>query len=346
MSVINQVLKDLDRQGANTTMPHGVIAVEAERDTDSRRLAWLAGGLGVVLAAAWWFWPTEPAVVSPTPTSLPASAAASPRADPATPQLRLSRELAAAPSNTDQPGHENRRLAASSKVNLPAAAAAPAPRKPEPVPLPRMDTRLSEPAARVLKETKPPTPEIQAEDAWRQAGRLLEQGRNHDARERLESALGLDPKHSAARQSLIALVLETGDRARAEVLLQEGQALHPQDAWYPRGMAQLHMQNGDYTQAAGILKTALAGHADAANWALYAGTLGKLGRQEEAARAYREALRLQPAQGNWWIGLAVALEQTGNRDDAGAAYQRALQTRLGAEMREFAQQKVRQHVGR
>jgi MSHA biogenesis protein MshN len=345
MSVINQVLKELDRQGANPALPRGVIAVEAEREIASHRMVWLAGGLGVALAAAWWFWPAAPDVVPPTPTST----ATLQRAGPVSPQLRMSRELGAADPNaylpaedasTAQPVRERRRQTASSTESL---SATPSPEdRPEPLPQPRMDTRLSEPAARVVKEVKPPSPEVQAEEAWRQAGRLIEQGRNHDARERLESVLNLNPGHAAARQSLIALALETGDRPRAEALLREGQTLHPQDAWYPRGMAQLHLQNGDYAQAAGILKAALARHADAANWALYAGTLGKLDRQEEAARAYREALRLQPAQGNWWIGLAVALEQTGHRDDAGAAYRRALQTRLSAEMRDFAQRRVQE----
>jgi tetratricopeptide (TPR) repeat protein len=73
------------------------------------------------------------------------------------------------------------------------------------------------------------------------------------------------------------------------------------------------------------------------NWALYASTQAKLGKPAEAALAYREALRLDSNQGNWWIGMAVALEKSNARADAGAAYQRALQTRLSGELREFAE---------
>jgi len=54
-----------------------------------------------------------------------------------------------------------------------------------------------------------------------------------------------------------------------------------------------------------------------------------------------EALRLDTNQGNWWIGMAVALEKSNARTDAGAAYQRVLQTRLSGELREFAEQKAK-----
>lgn len=340
MSVINQVLKDLDRQGANTRAPSGVVAVN-QSDAVSpwpRRMA-LAAGIAVLLAAVWWFWQPVPTVTAPAPV-LPA---------PVAPQLRLSQELtqpvstsvaeatvSAAPAETTRP---------------PVTISAPPPRiafVPQP---PRLDTRLPEPRqtevtsaeakSAVVKEIKPATPQVQAEEAWRQANRLLELGRNHDARERLETALRLDPEHDAARQSLIALLLEAGNAASAEALLREGIAQQPNDPWYPRSLAQLQLQRGDLSAAAAVLKAALGKRPDAANHALYAGTLHKLGKSAEAATAYREAVRLDPSQGNWWIGMAVALEQTGDAAAAGAAYQRATLTRLSGELREFAQQKAR-----
>ncbi len=342
MSVINQVLKDLDRQGANMRAPSGVVAVN-QPDAVSpwpRRMA-LAAGVAVLLAAVWWFWRPAPGVVAPAP-SLPA---------PAAPQLRLSQELTpVAPPSLPSPAE------ATVSAALPAPVSAPPPRiafVPQP---PRLDTRLPEPRqpvvasaeaklietkSAVVKDIKPATPQVQAEEAWRQANRLLEQGRNHDARERLETALRLDPEHDAVRQSLIALLLEAGNAASAEALLREGIALQPNDAWYPRSLAQLQLQRGDLAAAAAGLKAALGKRQDAANWALYAGTLHKLGKSGEAATAYREAVRLDPSQGNWWIGMAVALEQAGDTEAAGATYQRALQTRLGGELREFAQQKAR-----
>jgi MSHA biogenesis protein MshN len=365
MSVINQVLKDLDRQGANVSAPNGVIAVN-QRDAPPLRWPWLLPGLLALAAAAWWFWPAAPGSGSP--------AAPAPTLPPAAPQLRLSQQLSPmsepAPVHVGRnPGNEEaasvsaeaqrlRSSMAPSAIHAHSAENATLFRPTQavvaviPATKPRLDTRLPEPRpsdtakALVVKEIKPLTPQAQAEDAWRQASRLLEQGREHDAQERLEYALRLDPNHAGAHQSLIALLLEAGasaeSAARAEALLREGLALHPNEAWYPRSLAQLHLQRGDATAAAAILKASLAARPDAANWGLYASTLAKLGKPGDAAQAYREALRLNPAQGAGWIGLAVALEQSGDKNEAAAAYQRALQTRLSAELHDFAQQKARE----
>lgn len=337
MSVINQVLKDLDRQGANTSAPTGVIAVNQRAATSSHGpwLWLLLPGLLLLAAAAWWFWPVAP---GPGGATAPA-----PVLPPAAPELRLSHQLSPVAEPAPTPPSE------ATPAPVPGVVASPAiiPATP-----PRLDTRLPEPRPRlpvqppaearpsVVKDIKPLTPQAQAEEAWRQASRWLEQGRDQAAQEQLENVLRLDPAHAGARQRLVALVQEAGDSARAEALLREGLALSPNDSWYARSLAQLHLQRGDSAQAAAILKTSLARHADAANWGLYASTLAKLGRPGDAAAAYREALRLNPAPGNWWIGLAVALEQSGARADAGAAYQRALQTALSGELREFAQQKA------
>lgn len=346
MSVINQVLKDLDRQGANTRAPSGVVAVN-QSDVPQprlRRMA-LAAGVAVLLTAAWWFWRPAPENVAPGPLQ-PA---------PAAPQLRLSQELTQVASPS---------LHAPAEATITGVPTAPPPKAnalppriafvPQP---PRLDTRLPEPRqtvaatlepksvearSAVVKDIKQATPQVQAEDAWRQANRLLEQGRNHDARERLETALQLDPNHDTARQSLVALLLEAGNVVPAEAQLREGIAQQPSDAWYPRTLAQLHLQRGDYLQAAAILKAGIERRADdAANWALYAGTLNRLNRPEESAAAYREALRREPAQGAWWVALGVVLERAGARAEAVEAFARALQTRMTAELRDFAGQRVR-----
>ncbi len=354
MSVINQVLKDLDRKGANASTPAGVFAVN-RRDDAAPRWPWLLGMAAVagMAVTAWWWQPELP------PAAAPRAAEISPPlpipAEPE-PQLRLTQELgdvAPRQHSSVAPAAIHAHSAEGATLFRPTQAVDAV----IPAAKPRLDTRLPEPRppelrqaeaskSQVVKEIKPLTPQVLAEDAWRQATRLQEQGRNHDAQDKLESALRLDPSHAGARQSLIALVLEAGDGARAETLLREGLAQQPNDAWYARSLAQLQLQRGDAAQAAAILKTSLSKRSDAANWGLYAGTLAKLGKTDDAAQAYREALRLNPTQGNWWIGLAVALEQgdgkTETKADAGAAYQRALQTRLSNELREFAQQKVRE----
>lgn len=355
MSVINRVLKDLDQKGTAPTPLSGVQAVQT-------RLArphwpWLFAPLLGGLALAWWFWPAARLEMPATPLAV---------AD-AAPQLRLSETLSR-PSLPSPPGGGEGREGAAVDTSANTQSAAPEPARetqrsaPSPAPIPageerkaetaiaaRLDTHLPEPRQiKVVKDMRPLTPREQAEQSWRQAAHLIEQGRAREAMEGLESALRLDPNHGQARQTLIALSLESGDVAhdvaRGETLLREGMQLHANDAWYNRALGQLYLQRGDLRLSAATLKAGLGKNPDAAYWGLYAGVLGKSGQPGEAAQAYREAARLNPNHGPWWIGLGVSLEQAGQRPDAAAAYQRALQTKLGAEVREFAAKKAAELV--
>jgi len=330
MSVINRVLKDLDRKGVAPAALSGVQAVHSGPKSSRPRWPWLLL-LPASLFAAWWFWP------QPQPQPKPEVPTATPVVRETEPQLRMSdtlsalappREAIAAPkSAAPEPTNTEQE-----RIRGPLVPAAP------PI---KLDTHLPEPRQpKVIKESRPPSPGEQADQAWRQAMRLVESGRGRDALEGLESTLHLDPNHGPARQTLIALSLEAGDTARGETLLREGMQLHANDPWYNRGLGQLYLQRGDTRQSIAILKAGLGKGADTAYWGLYAGVLAKSGQHEEAAQAYREATRLNPAHGPWWMGLAVSLEQIGQRPDAAAAYQRALQTRLSPELREFAARKA------
>ncbi len=346
MSVINRVLKDLDRKGAAPLSLGGVQVVHTTPPSPRAPWLWLLLGLGIALTLAWWlFWPRTgvPAGVATTAPAVAAPVTADTALAEGPPRLRLSATLSepAATLPAPRPSVPPPTLAEPTRA-APAAARPTAALAASEIPFPvKLDTRLPQPRPpRVLKEDRPPTPQEQAEQAWRQAARLIEQGRGRDAQEGLETALRLDPNHGPARQSLIALSLEGGDGARGEILLREGLQLHPQDAWYARSLGQVYLQRGDSAQAAAVLKAGLGKGVDAAYWGLYAGVLSKIGRNEEAIAAYREAARQNPAHGPWWLGLAVTLEQADQRQEAAAAYQRALQTRLSAELREFAAKKA------
>lgn len=356
MSVINRVLRDLDRRGGQAMPPApGVQGARARAPSRAPFRLPLAAGLALAVATAWWIWPaptTPPhAPVPAGPEDLEARIEAPMEApagvEPPAPRLRMSRELGAGPPplRPDTPSTPAR--GPDADVTVPPGAVTPPP--PQTVSASsgiatRLETRLPEPPAgsrpAVVKEMKPRTAAEEADELWRQAARLLELGRARDARERLEQALGLDPAHLHARQNLVVLALEDGRRAAAEALLREGMALHPADFWFPRSLAQTHLQQGEADQAASLLKKALGRDSAAADWGLYAGTLAKLGRPEDAAAAYREALRREASHGAWWIGLGLALEQSGQINEARDAFARALQTRLNTELRDFAARKA------
>lgn len=354
MSVINRVLKDLDRQGAQATaLAPGVRRVDRPSPAP---LPWRAGStlglaaLGVVLgAAAWWLWPQpEPPPPPPAPaTSAPMPAAAPAEAPPppvGQPSLKLALELRQPPPSVS--GADAKPATTTPRQQTRVARELPPAAPPRLAPQPRLEHRLPEVPTQgpplVVKEAKPTNPARQAEELWRQSSLLLEQGRPREAQPLLEQALNLDAAHLGARQALAVLALEGGRRPAAEALLREGTRLHPEHFWFSRSLAQSHIQQGDVGQAAQVLMAGLGPQARADDWALYASTLGQLGRPLECAAAYREALKRDAGQGTWWVGLGVALEQADQRTEAANAYARALQTRLSPALSAFAEQKARE----
>ncbi|MBI5331608.1 MAG: tetratricopeptide repeat protein [Betaproteobacteria bacterium] len=322
MSVINRVLRDLDQAGEASPAGPGVHVAPVAPATTARNVLRVSIALLGLALAVWLLLPSAPK------TPARAVSAPPPVASVAAPPLP-------APAETSAPVPA-RRLQPAAEAALPPAAApvpAPVPAETAVAPEPRPALRAE---ARVVKEASAPAPKDPVEEGWRQAGQSLEQGRKQEAREQLRAVLRAAPAHAAARQALIALLIEAGERAEAMRLLDEGRALHPADPWYPRSLAQLHLQAGNPAQAAATLKPALGKASEAGDWALYAGALTKLAHHEEAAAAWREALRGNPNPGAWWVSLGVALEHSGEKADAVQAYQRALQTRLTPELREFA----------
>ena len=341
MSVINRVLKDLDRQGAAVFVPDGVHPIADQPSRTRSRRVWLFG-VGMLLVAGLATWrlqsgptPSAPiAVAAAVRPALPTGEALSPKQKP----------VAAVGPTADEPTRTPIEQTGEIRPH-PAIQREAEPTRPVRPLAGRLETHLAEvgqPQTRVVKEARPSTSKEQAEDLFRQASRLVEQGRTREAQARLDETLRLDPGHAAARQTQTVLLMEAGESARAEALLKDSLGMQPNNPWYSRTLAQLYLQRGDTTQALAVLKAGLNRGVDAGYWGLYAAILNQLGRVEDTAQAYREATRLDPDHGPWWLGLAVALEQGEHKAEAAEAYRRALQTRLSAEVREFATQKTQE----
>lgn len=346
MSLINQVLKDLDRQGSPSGLPGGVHAIP---DTAPSRAspAWpwaalaLAAGGGLL-----WFILTSGQAESTDPfarslhmaehLSLSTPAAMTPEATPPT-------ELQAEPGTPQSDP-------AATETPLPAPARAEAGHDPAPSahPAAKLDRELAQPAVPppVVKAQRPLTPAEQAEETYHHALSLIQRGRAREAANVLATALRLSPTHLGARQAAVALALEMNDRGRAETLIDEGLGFHRGEPWFYKSLGQLQAERGDYARAADTLLAGLplAG-GDPVFLGLAGGALARAQRHGEAARLYTEALGKSPGNGPWWIGLGLSLEQLGRREEAAAAFRQARQTRLSAELSGFVNQKLAELAG-
>lgn len=157
----------------------------------------------------------------------------------------------------------------------------------------------------------------------------------------LEQVLSKYPQHSTAREQLAMLMLEDGHRENAETLLSKGLMMAPGRVEMARAYGQLLVERGALLPALQTLQPFTDGAAaDAIALALQAGILDRLQRYSEAAASYRRALQQQPRQAVWWTGLGLALEHQGQPLSALDAYRQAAQLPLQVAVENFVQQRI------
>ncbi len=372
MSVINQMLRELEsrrpREDGAAPVPEQVKAVSRARGA---RRGWVAA---LVLAAAGFAgWlvahppgreaasPSRPIPAVPqrhravvaTPQRPPAVVAAPlsppPRSPSAQLPLRLSGTLSMAPRRQDAaPPGEAPRPKTAVKPRLRAVAAIPAPASPLAPPAPA--TGDGAPPAAVDKHERALSPRQQAENAYRKAVTLLQQGGTAEAAEALKQALQLDPGHEAARRLLVGLLLDQKRYAEAAQRLREGLEADPGQAELAMLLARLQVGQGNLQAALKTLQRTLPYAADRPDYQAFLAALWqRAGRHKEAVQAYLQALRLISADGEvaqsgvWWMGLGISLQAENRLPEAEQAFTRAEQSGgLTPRLQSFVQQRLKE----
>jgi len=186
------------------------------------------------------------------------------------------------------------------------------------------------------------SPQQKAENEYRRALAKLQDARVSEALAGLERALELNPRHEAARQTLVGLLIESGRNAEAIHHLALATSLDPRQASMAMLLARLQLENGG--NALETLQRSLPyAEANAEYRAVMAGVLQRAGRQKEAAEHYQAAVRLQPANAVWWMGLGISLQADKRNAEAKAAFQRAAESgRLAPELQSFVERRLQQ----
>ena len=345
MSLINQVLSDLEKRGAGNT---GGEEVRAVPRTEQRR-GWLWGALALLLlaAAAGWGWknrsrpvvPTVPAAVPPArvdaaalPAAQPVAAMASPPALPAVeeeqaPASRLSFELssiplplAEAPRRAKPP--QRQQAKAQPAVNVPAPSAE------------------AEYAGQPIKRI---SPQQQAADEFGLALALIQQGRKGEAQAHLENALQLDPSLAEARRTLVGLLLDGKRNADAERVLQDGLGRDPKQPALAMLLARLQVERGALALALATLEKTLPFADRQADYhAFVAAVLQRQNRHKEAITHYQIALQLVPGDAVWWMGLGLSLQAVDRSEDARDAFKHAAGLhKLPPDLQAFVEQRYK-----
>lgn len=368
MSVINQMLKDLDERQAEVGLGSASMPIRSLPGRSAMAIGRWWWGLGlamVVVGGGAWYYLEQAehgrGAVSAAvpPVSLPAAGDVVPSTVVAVPSealppspigapLRLSAELATLPSPpTDLPkavpaNRELPALAATQPKLIEAAkpVEVPSPSKPATAP-----TAVAASAAPpyIDKQVRLSTPREKGDYEYRRGLAAFNQGRLSEAQELLLVALREDPGHLSARQLLLKLLVEQRSLEEAKRLLLEGLALHPSQTGWAMALARMQMDGGDLRSAVQTLEGSRAFGKDSADYCgLFGALLQRMQRYKDAAEQYRGALRQAPADARWWIGLGVALEADGAVVEARQAYQNARSAGgLTADLASFVEQKLR-----
>lgn len=363
MSVINQMLRDLDARQASAQERAGLPTrlrtlppVTVTRSATWRLLAlgMLAGALITGLLASWYFAPAAPPLPAPVtmPATLATPAVATATAEN-TPAALAPTAAVPLPAPTDPVEITLPPLLALAEPAAPPTAPHVAALSP---PAPATAATLAEPARRVAKprSTEPRLPrqsepavtppaleaasvEAQidkhvkggqardmAESDYRKAMQAVKHGDNATALPQFQRALELDPTLAKARQALLSMLVGGRQWTEARQVAQSGLALDPARTGWAAILARLQFEQGDAPAALETLERHAA-HAggDADYQGFHAYLLQKQQRPAEAAKRFQAALALRPQEGRWWFGLGLAQDSAGNADAARQAYAKA-----------------------
>jgi MSHA biogenesis protein MshN len=360
MSLINKMLQELDarRSEMNGTGVYGSQVRAVPQRRRSRAPWWIAVALGAILVAviAWQvarpvastvtahagtppMLPLkpdtklkldEPALVVPGDPP-PAQPVAMLPADPALdgrpreipvvvkqPSQPISKPLPAV--ETPVPPTPSPSIAGTSEI-APAATARAVPNitkaatlvKPEPAAPATIDKKVNE-----------LTPAQRAENEFRRATLLVQQGKTAEAIGGLEQALKTDSRHAAARQALVGMLLDNNRLEDAMQRAKEGLEADVAQPGLAMILARLQVEKGELQPAIDTLQRTGPYSADRADYAAFhAALLQRNGRHKEAADQYLLALQRAPQNGVWWMGLGISMQADGRPAHALEAFSRA-----------------------
>jgi MSHA biogenesis protein MshN len=184
-----------------------------------------------------------------------------------------------------------------------------------------------------------------AENAYRRGLAALQEGRVSEAMASLQAALRTSPRHEAARQTLVGLLIENnrGDEAMAQ--LQQALTLDPRQPALAMLLARLQIERGK-TGIDVLLRTLPYAAGNGEYHAFLGGALQRQNRFREAAEQYQTALRTTPNNAVWWMGLGMALQgDKRNAEALGAFRQAKALGSLPPDLQAFVERRLQQ-VGR
>ncbi|MBI1423970.1 MAG: tetratricopeptide repeat protein [Gammaproteobacteria bacterium] len=330
MSLINQVLKDLEQRHANemaeaTHNLEGLALASPTIPAGTQRgkwwILWVVLLAGASVSAAWWWQQTSarknPAIAQTTNTtpvmqSAALAAATKPSPVPASEPAEPAVSVAEKTEHAAPPKHVT---AAKSEVQHRAVKDV------------KVAVTRTEKEGGVEKQMLPLRREQRAEVAYQEGYDRLALHKVTQAEQSLRQALVIAPDHVRARELLAGLLIQQGRWVETAELMKQGVQLLPANLVFVKLYARTLMQLNRDQQAITLLQQHAPGIAqDPDYYALLAALYQRQQNHLAAANTYSQILKLRPDTGIWWVGMGISLEALGKQQEAQRAYARARQT--------------------
>ena len=349
MSVINQMLKDLEQQaarnGSQQAGPMPIVVANAGFARYRSKLLLLSGLIFTATAAGYWYsqahamtnnsaqaaarTPAIPelvakpvTVVTPLPEVSASKSVTTVTVTAKTVPVRIATVpagIAPVPARTE------------ALATVPAAKTAPQivvdtqPQLLAPQSLSLVDDEVAAeivPAMTIKAVTR--SPQQQAQLFSQQAESALLAGNKALAKERFQQALQFDKHLDQAREKLAAILYGEQRTQAAVLLLRDGLSLSPEYANFRLMLARIFLQNNDKKQAYYYLKPYRPQITEQFDYyAMLAGLAQHLGDLDVALSAYRQLTIADPNRAKWWLGLGISADKLGQTELALRSYQQA-----------------------
>lgn len=336
MSVINQVLNELEKRGESARLGDGALRSVTPR----RSIPWgwyaatLASGLLGIVATVWYLQSADGSVSAPLPEPIQAQRyeLVPGMADTSSGSMVAAASTASAPPE----------VAAASGVTAPQSA--PAQKEMAKPSEPAAPVRVNDGERAAPQAMKKISPRQQAEHEYEKAELALQQGRADEALAGYEAALLIDPYYKPARLAWVGELLRQQRNEEAEQVLQRGVRRDPRDVEFAMLLARVQVARDALDQALVSLEKVQSYAANQADFhAFLAALLQRKERHHDAVQHYRTALEVAPETASSWVGLGISLQAIQQPTEAKVAFQRALESPgLDDRLRTFVERRLRE----